>query len=1185
MKLEQIYQNDINRAVNPAVTADDFNEATVHTEIEEYVFTEENLQGMYDILSAIRLKNKHHDGIWINGHYGSGKSHFLKYLNYCMDHRFQSMALTRLEKAVSDIDPMQTTVSFDSNDVRELISWLREATIDVIAINLATSENINIREDETFLDIYLRKFNQFCGYNEFSLELAQYLEKPLRAHGQLEAFHQRIEEEGFDWKDDASTLAATELPFVLSIAKELVSTLDIEEIERQIKQPMHLSVESFSKELARYIADKGDNYRLIFLTDEVSQFINNRRNMMLQLQGVVEELHTKCGDNVWVACTAQQDLSEIVDGCHIAETTDDYGKIMGRFEVKVSLKSTTPEYITQKRILAKKREAVPSLQELYKNKRVALEQQFDGLPAGYHAFVSADDFVDYYPFVPYQFTLMVKVFEAFVNRKYVVAEVRGSERSIIKVTHSIAQETHNQEIGDLISFDQFFGSMFNANLTAMGANAIRSANDAITNLPDKEFAQRVVNILFMLCNMNEADKVVFSATIPNITKLLMRDVDANKQSLMDDVKSVIETLKSAKILQESNQDNLIVYSFYTEDQREVAIAIESERVDRNTMATQLQSVLANYVPMQPRETYATGSFTIGASVMERNFLSNNANVNVEFLFDSEQNDAQTYALQNSQYKLVFFMTHLYAANRKFRDNFLWYCKADKYLQEHRPTNDQRTRTLSEFRAQLSDIKREIIDVEIRKMFDAAQIISGNSVLANITDKGAQRYKKAVQTHLQNVYSSAELVMSHSIPKDSNALRTAILRLKNPGEYDVNINPLTEAELCVQDHILRDLNTGITVTVKEICDKFANAPYGWNNICTLYVINELVRRNIFEYQYNNTGNVDKSIVANQIVRESTRFTIVPAQQISTQLISDFTNAWGRVFGVITNNFPTDSVELFGKCKLEMSNRINTDNDLRTRVAAYPFVAFLNDYDARLIRWNNERDMSVFFQLVIDEADEMLQLVDQRKKLTQFCDHQLNLYKDILSFVDSNRDNWQYLPESNHADIDSIRQILQDKWPIDSLMQYKQQRDRLKTALDDVRKALRDEIRNEYSKAAEDLNALAQQLGVQYTSLVDSVIISKQQSTNIATLMLHRDTSSYFAEEVAKIQAIAKPRPIQGGNSTSGNTSTTRPNFPKQVRLHTRSTSVLSNEKEIDVYLSNLRQQLINELNNGNTIIVL
>lgn len=84
MKLEQIYAKDINRTVNPAVSASDFSVKTVKTEIEEYVFTDEIINGLYKILSAIQCRNFSHNGIWINGYFGSGKSHFLKYLGYCL---------------------------------------------------------------------------------------------------------------------------------------------------------------------------------------------------------------------------------------------------------------------------------------------------------------------------------------------------------------------------------------------------------------------------------------------------------------------------------------------------------------------------------------------------------------------------------------------------------------------------------------------------------------------------------------------------------------------------------------------------------------------------------------------------------------------------------------------------------------------------------------------------------------------------------------------------------------------------------------------------------------------------------------------------------------------------------------------------------------------------------------------
>lgn len=79
----QIYKKEINRPLNPAVSVTDNRENTISVEIEEYVFTDEIINGLFNVLNAVRKKSANHNGIWISGYYGSGKSHFLKYLNFC----------------------------------------------------------------------------------------------------------------------------------------------------------------------------------------------------------------------------------------------------------------------------------------------------------------------------------------------------------------------------------------------------------------------------------------------------------------------------------------------------------------------------------------------------------------------------------------------------------------------------------------------------------------------------------------------------------------------------------------------------------------------------------------------------------------------------------------------------------------------------------------------------------------------------------------------------------------------------------------------------------------------------------------------------------------------------------------------------------------------------------------------
>ena len=443
MKLEQIYAKDINRTVNPAVSASDFSVKTVKTEIEEYVFTDEIINGLYKILSAIQCRNFSHNGIWINGYFGSGKSHFLKYLGYCLHPDCHDAALERLEKAIEDSDPLEHPESKSEvsiSEMRNVALWLKSADIDTILFNIGTVHNVRGNEKQVFLDVFWSEFNAFRGYNKFNLALAQHFEKVLDDKGQFDAFKQRIKDDGFDWNVDAADLAINELDYILEIGKELVPTLSIDIIRDRIaKDDTHVSVETFCNELKSYLDKKSDKYRLIFLVDEVSQFIDDRKGLLLQLQEIVTRLHETCEDKVWVTATAQQDLQEILQSCRINSTSEDYGKIMGRFEVKVSLTGTKPEYITQKRILDKNGTSGIELGKLYEQKRNAIAAQFQ-LPNSYKAFDTKEEFIDYYPFVPYQFRLIMQVFNSFVNLGFVEKEVKGNERSIIKVTHSTARQ-------------------------------------------------------------------------------------------------------------------------------------------------------------------------------------------------------------------------------------------------------------------------------------------------------------------------------------------------------------------------------------------------------------------------------------------------------------------------------------------------------------------------------------------------------------------------------------------------------------------------------------------------------------------------------------------------------------------------------------------------------------------------
>lgn len=66
MKLKELYNKPIDRAVNPAVSATKFDPETERIEIQEYVFTDEIMNGLFRILDAIK-NNQPYDLTWVYG--------------------------------------------------------------------------------------------------------------------------------------------------------------------------------------------------------------------------------------------------------------------------------------------------------------------------------------------------------------------------------------------------------------------------------------------------------------------------------------------------------------------------------------------------------------------------------------------------------------------------------------------------------------------------------------------------------------------------------------------------------------------------------------------------------------------------------------------------------------------------------------------------------------------------------------------------------------------------------------------------------------------------------------------------------------------------------------------------------------------------------------------------------------
>ena len=1227
MKYKDLFFNDIDRDVNPAVSITDDNAKTIETEINEYVFTDDIINNLYDLLVTVKdLKklNTHgdwvnihaHVGAWIDGYYGSGKSHFLKYLSYCLHPAHSADAFARYIAAVEAIDPLDGShdIKPSADNLRDIQKWVSTAIVKTCNINLLTYKDDNDKgQQHTFLKIFWSLFNQMRGYNYTQFELAQHLEKALDEEGVLGQWHHRMEEMNYAWNTaaGASALATRRLNIAIEEAKKLAPDLDYEAIRASILAKKDVvSNDTFADELREYLnkqPDNGNNTRIIFLADEVSMFIDGNHSILGQLQEMITRTSEVCDNRVWIFCTAQQNLEQVITDCHVQKTTEEYGKIMGRFEVRQSLESTSAKYITQQRILDKKPEVVGSLERIYNDKRTALEAQYN-LPVKYEGFKDKETFVGYYPFVPFQLDLILMVFEAFQYHGYVMKEVKDNSRSIIRVTHATAKKNQNEEVGKFMSFDQFYNTMFKNSLQNLGTKAVDSALKVVRTHTDAAFGERVVYVLFMVFNLLENDRKDFPASLDNITILLMDNIDENKLQLKNRIQAVTDFLIDRHVIRlEKNQEGIDCFTFFTEAEREVAKNIESQLIDLNYKGEQLLKFFTEDIvgSLKNKERYLGRDFAMRYQFLETALYPGNKDVLVDFCFDSGQDTINKHVIHTNvtPNQLTFFLYPLYADNKALVKDLEWYCKVQKAFSSQ-SGDPQKRQVLQGFITRASEMRKERIIPALKEMFNSCPVATGTSEVNSVelgNLKGTDRLRKAFDIHFNRLFHKAHLVQGIEMPKNMVELRSKILRPINDGEYGPQ-NPMTDAENEVMLVVNRAAATR-EITIDELKRKFAEPPFGWVDHCTYYIINELVRRRQYDYVMNNSTDVDLSTIANQIDSQGKNITLRAAKLIPQQLINNFIAAWNNIFGLANTNTTTDGRQLCRHCREgldanSLESRIKEYNEKARLAGNYPFAAPIVDAIRTMEAWKLVRDPQVFFETIITGSDTGRNVIEEAKKCIKFVDSQLQNYRKVLDFIDRNSVNFTCLPTDRQQGVQALLALKQD--PLPTMQTYGQLMRQMEQAINEQKTEYRKQILTAYQATYKQLYDICDQNGIEHSFLapIEQIVEEKQKEENLLLLRQNANTDEYRDEKVklvidehndrvrkATAAAAADSSTPSGGSSPSS--QPTQPASPitiEPVSLVTPN-KTLHNEQEVNEYIAGLKQQIMAKLIEGKQAVII
>ena len=195
------------------------------------------------------------------------------------------------------------------------------------------------------------------------------------------------------------------------IIPTLMEVLDMSEDDAKAwfndKTATEISIAQLVEDMKAYVDTKPANFRLLFMIYEVGQYVGTDTDMLLNLQSLTEKIGSECEGKIWVICTGQEAIDEI-----IKVRADEFSRIQARFKTRLSLSSSSVDEVIQKRILKKKPEAANNLEGVDEQNDSVLRNlfSFNGSILDIKGYSGPREFTENFPFVPYQFIIMQKVF-------------------------------------------------------------------------------------------------------------------------------------------------------------------------------------------------------------------------------------------------------------------------------------------------------------------------------------------------------------------------------------------------------------------------------------------------------------------------------------------------------------------------------------------------------------------------------------------------------------------------------------------------------------------------------------------------------------------------------------------------------------------------------------------------------
>ena len=1112
MLMKEMFEKEIDRDIQGVIIVGQSEAENVAQELDEYVVTKELQKHFADFFSAYKkgiVGTTPKMGVWISGFFGSGKSHFLKILSYLLANK--SVGDKKAIDYFADDSLTEGKPKIVDRIVLADMKLAADTDTDVVLFNIDSKSDSNSKQNkDVIVNVFLKVFNEmqgFCGAMPFLADL----ERKLTEEGQYNEFKQKFEEVyGEAWEDSRQ-----DFDFIQDDVVEVLTGMDFmsEAAARnwceKAAEPYQISIEDFAKRVKAYIDRKGNNHHVVFLVDEIGQYIGEDSKLMLNLQTVTEELGKECMGKAWVIVTSQQDIDSVtkVKG-------NDFSKIQGRFDTRLSLSSANVDEVIKKRILEKKETPAQTLRLLYGQKATIIKNLItfnDGVEKKLYA--DENDFACVYPFVPYQFNLLASVLTSIRTHGASGKHLSEGERSMLAMFKESAMEYKECEVGTIIPFHAFYDALENFLDHSHRGVIIRAYENDMINPEHKEkvFAVDVLKVLFMI---KYVDKVVV-ANIDNITSLMAEGIDDDRIALKGKVEDALKVLMRQNLVQKNGD----IYVFLTDEEQEINREIESQSVEMAEIINKLSEMIYEDIFTDKKYKYPAFNgryaFNFNQIVDDRPYKpTQNFDVGVRILTPASDygTDETTLRMVSGQGREVLVVL---PDDRAFMDEIQRYLKIEKYLRLNTSSALSKYESIKE--AKRLEMRERNANAKLfltESLKDAIIYVNGDRAQINVKEVSA-RINEALGRLVKTVYHKLNYIDAAMGEDEIRKL------LKTSNQLTLNLEGGTEPNIHALDDVLQyvagNSRMHVKTSMKSIKDRFMKAPYGFVEDDVQWLVAKLFKRGELSFFVNGASvtmmNKDVEEIINYITKKAFVEKLMMEERVRVQ-DKDKKVVRDVLKELFHTSSPSDDEDAVMNYFISFANKLITELRVMKKDydrAKYPGLKVIEE-GIRIMSDIVQTQFPVeFFQTVSKRQDDLLDFAEDYEPIKAFfTGEQKGIFDKSLLYLEKYDDSKTYIVDAELENVvDAVRTIVKKDKPFADIPKLpellKQFTDVYSKVLDDQLAPVLDAISESQKRVFEVLNTKEYKESKinAYNDMFLEIQNGAESCTNVSTLRGYAD----------------------------------------------------------------------------------